>query len=429
MSTTTSSGSSALTNWAGTHVYGAARVHQPASLDDLAAVIAGAERVHALGSRHSFNAVADTDGDLVSTASLSRDIDIDAERGSVRVAGGVLYGELAEALATAGWALASMASLPHISVAGAVATGTHGSGDGLGSLSTVVSRLEYLDATGSTRVVSRGEPDFDGTVVALGALGVVTHVTLDLEPAYDVRQVVHRGLPWSALAEDLRAITSSAYSVSVFTDWVDERATQVWRKSRDDDRPDPELFGATAATEPLHMLPGGEVEALTPQGGAWGSWHERLPHFRMGFTPSRGEEIQSEYLVAREHAAEAIAVLRDLGPRISPVLQVSEIRTVAGDGLWLSEAYGSDRVCFHFTWHRDRDGVRTACTQIEERLLPLGARPHWGKWFGLGSRELASLYPRLEDFQELRRRVDPGAKFGNAYLDRVIGPSRSAGRQ
>jgi alditol oxidase len=423
MSMTTSPGSGGRSNWAGTYTYGAARLHQPASLDELVEVVAGASRVHALGSRHSFNAIADTEGDQVALSSLPKDVDVDADQRSVRVAGGVLYGELAEALADAGWALPSMASLPHISVAGAVATGTHGSGDALGSLATVVSRVEYVDANGDLRVVSRGEPDFDGSVVALGALGVVTHLTLDVEPAYDVRQVVHRGLPWSALTSDLGAVTSSAYSVSVFTSWVEERDTQVWLKSRDDRPLGTDLLGAAAVTEPLHMLPGGEVEALTPQGGVWGSWHERLPHFRMGFTPSRGEEIQSEYFVARERAVDAIAELRDLGPGIAPVLQVSEIRTVAADELWLSGAYGGDQVCFHFTWHRDAERVRAACSRIEERLLPLGARPHWGKWFEAGSSRLRPLYPRFDDFQELRRRVDPEGKFSNDYLARVLGPA------
>ena len=414
------------TNWAGSHAYSAARLHRPESLAELAALVAGAERVHALGSRHSFSLVADTPGDLVSTSALPRDIEVDRDAGLVRVAGGVLYGDLATELHRQGWALASMASLPHISVAGAVATGTHGSGDGVGSLASAVAAVECVGPDGETRSVARGDADFEGWVVAVGALGVVTRVTLDIEPTYDVRQDLFLHLPWAALEDDLDAITGSAYSVSLFTDWVGEDITQVWRKSRlDVESPglgEPGFLGSTAAPETVHMLAGAPTAAVTQQLGVAGPWHERLPHFRMEFTPSRGEELQSEYLLPRAHALEAVARMRRLGPSFAHLLQVTEIRTVARDQLWLSCAYDADIVGLHFTWVRDLAGVTAVLPAIEEALLPLGARPHWGKLFTVDAAALARAYPRLGDFQRLRAEVDPTGKFTNAFLDEHLGP-------
>ena len=415
-----------LTNWSGSHTYSATRVHHPVTVEELRALVAASDRVHALGSRHSFNLVADTVGELVSTAALPRDIEVDAGAGLVRVAGGMLYGDLATELHRQGWALASMASLPHISVAGAVATGTHGSGDGVGSLASAVAAVECVGPDGETRSVARGDDDFEGWVVALGALGIVTHLTLDIEPTYDVRQDLFLHLPWESLENDFDAITGSAYSVSLFTDWVGKDVNQVWRKSRlDVESPGlgaGDFLGSTAATEAVHMLAGAPTAAVTHQLGEGGPWHERLPHFRMDFTPSRGEELQSEYLVPREHALEAFERMRALGPTFAHLLQVNEIRTVAGDRLWLSCAHDTDVVGLHFTWVRDLAGVSAVLPLVEDALLPLGARPHWGKLFTADPAALARAYPKLGEFQRLRSEVDPTGKFTNAFLDEHLGP-------
>jgi xylitol oxidase len=408
-----------LTNWAGNHTYGAPRVHHPATVEQLQEVVAGAGRVRALGSRHSFTDVADTDGDLVSTLDLPGDVEVDADRREVRVGGGVLYGRLAEELQRQGWALATMASLPHISVAGAVATGTHGSGDRTGSLAAAVAGIEYVGADGALRSTARGEPDFDGQVVAVGALGIATHVTLDVEPSYDVRQDLWTGLPWDVALEHFDALTSSAYSVSLFTDWTGDRIGQVWLKSRDAE-PRPELWGAVAAAGTLHMLAGADVEAVTRQGGVAGPWNRRLPHFRMEFTPSRGEELQSEYLVPRSEVATAIERVRALAPTFGHLLQVTEIRTITADRLWLSGAYGADAVGLHFTWVRDVEGVYAVLPAIEDALLPLGARPHWGKAFVADADRLRPAYPRFDDFRALADRLDPDHKFRNAWLARHL---------
>jgi xylitol oxidase len=408
-----------LTNWSGNHAYVAARVHHPTSVAALAEIVAGSARVRALGSRHSFTDVADTVGDLVSTAALPETVEVDPARRTARVSGGASYGRIAERLHAEGWALATMASLPHISVAGAVATGTHGSGDRTGSLAAAVAALEYVDATGAVRTIGRGDPDFDGHVVSLGALGVTTHVTLDLEPAYDVRQDLYVDLGWDVALEHLDAITATGSSVSLFTDWASGRVAQVWVKSRDT-VPPPDLYGAARATRTLHMLAGADVAAVTEQGGRPGPWHERLPHFRTAFTPSRGEELQSEYLVPRAHAPAAVEALLGLAGAFAPLLQVAEVRTVAADPLWLSGAHGTDVVALHFTWVRDVAGVRAALPAIEAALLPLGARPHWGKCLVATSHELRASYPRFDDFRALAQRLDPEGRFRNDFLARHL---------
>ena len=408
-----------LRNWAGNHTYIAGTIHEPVSVAALQELVAGLDRVRALGSRHSFTDLADTTGDLVSTASLPTEVSVEGARLTARVAGGMRYGDVAEQLADAGWALAAMASLPHISVAGAVATGTHGSGDRTGSLAAAVSALELVGPDGKLRRLERGDDDFAGHVVSLGALGVVTHVELDVEPAYVVRQDLLTDIAWSAALEHLDEITAAAYSVSLFTDWASGRVQQAWLKSRGTTAP-VERWGGVPATAPLHMLAGADTAAVTAQGGVGGSWHRRLPHFRMDFTPSRGEELQSEYLVPRARAELAVERLLALAPTYADLLQVSEVRTVAADDLWLSGAYDTDVVAFHFTWVRDVPGVRAVLPGIEEALLPLGGRPHWGKVFTARAEELRPLYPRFDTFRDLVLRTDPERKFGNAFLARCL---------
>jgi xylitol oxidase len=409
-----------VSTWSDSYVFQAPRVARPTSLAELQQLVAGADRVRALGSRHSFTALADTDGLLVDMTDCTAAPELDLVRREVTVAGGVTLGALASALAEQGWALPTLPSLPHITVAGAVATGTHGSGERVGSLAAGVSALEVVGASGELRRVRRGDSDFEGQVVALGALGVVHRVTLDVEPAYTVRQQVRTGLAWTEFADELEEVLASGYSVSAFTDWVEEDVSQLWVKTRTDHDVRPVRGNPAAST--LHMIPGGSVEAVTEQQGREGPWHERLPHFRAAFTPSSGVELQSEYFVHRERAHEAIHRLRRIGPAFRHLLQVSEIRTVAADRLWLSGAYEAQVVALHFTWHRQWDAVHEALRPIEDALLPLGARPHWGKCFVAEEADLAPLYPRFEHFRRLRAELDPEDCFGNAFLDRVLGP-------
>jgi alditol oxidase len=413
------------TTWSGSYTFGAARVHRPASLDELREVVQGARRVRALGSRHSFNDLADSPGDLVALDGLVDvdDVVIDPVARTASAPAGLRYGTFAEALHAQGWALHAMASLPHISLAGAVATATHGSGDHAKNLAGAVAGLELVAADGSLRRLTRADDELAGSVVALGALGVVTRVTFDVEPTYQVAQTVDLDLPWDAALEHVHEITASADSVSLFTDWSGPAVQQVWRKARvraDQPAREVERFGARPATVPYHPIAGIDAAACTQQLGVPGPWHERLPHFRLDFTPSSGEELQSEYLLPRAHAAEALAAVRALSPVVTPLLLVSEVRTIAADDLWLSTASGGDAVALHFTWKQLPTEVARVLPAIEEALAPFGARPHWGKVFADRDRTLAALYPRMGDFRALVARRDPDGKFSNAFLERHV---------
>jgi xylitol oxidase len=410
-----------LTNWAGNYTYEAQRLLRPARLEQVQEIVSSAARVRVLGSRHSFTAIGDS-AELLTLDGLPPDVVVDRAAGRVSFTASVRYGGLARALQGEGLALANLASLPHISVAGAVSTATHGSGDGNGNLATAVAALEMVTSDGGVLRVFRGEAGFDGMVVGLGALGAVTRISLDLEPEYEVRQRVFEGLSWDVLFEHFDAITSCGYSVSTFTHWG-SAVDQVWVKSRVTDAPETvadSLFGATPATVERHPITGLDPINCSPQLGVPGHWSERLPHFRMGFTPSNGEEIQSEYLVPRRHAVAAIEAVRALGDRIRPLLQVSEIRTVAADELWMSPQHGRDTVAIHFTWLPQQEAVTRVLIEIEAALAPFAARPHWGKLFLADAETIAPLYERHADFAALIERTDPRGAFRNEWLERRV---------
>ncbi len=401
-----------VTNWAGNITFGARAYHRPTSVAQLQEIVAAAESVRVLGSGHSFNRIADTTGDLISVAGMPPVLEIGD--GSVTVSAGLRFGEFVGPLHAAGFALHNTGSLPHISVAGACATGTHGSGDANGILATAVSGVEYVDAAGALRTVRRGSPGFPGSVVALGALGVVTALTLDTQPAYDVRQTVHEGLQ---SIDDVAEALSGAYSVSVFTYWEGAGFEQVWCKQRAEEPPIPAgWLGTKPADGPRHMVRGVDPAHCTPQSGVAGPWFEQLPHFRLAFTPSSGDELQSEYLVPRAALADALRALERIRERIAPVLHVSEIRSIAADDLWLSPAQGRESAALHFTWISDTDRVLPVVAEVEAALEPFDARPHWGKVFGTSPSRVRELWEHLP---EAARLLGEG-KFRNALLDRYL---------
>jgi alditol oxidase len=375
----------------------------PRTLEQLRRDVAGAESLHVRGSRHSFTDIGDAEVHIT-LEELPADVSFDGD--TVSFSAGMRYGDLATVLKASGLALHNLASLPHISVGGAVATATHGSGERNRNLAGAVAALELVTSEGDVVRLARGGEDFDAVVVGLGALGVVTRVTLDVEPEFEVATRVFEHVPWEA------DVLGAGYSVSVFTRWGEDME-MVWVKSREGE-PVPDLPG-TPATGERHPLPGFSAESCTPQLGVPGPWSDRLPHFRMEFSPSAGEEIQSEYFLPREREREAIASMREIAPRILEKLQVCELRTVAADELWLSPQYRQDTLAIHFTWVRDQAGVEAALRHVEEALLPLGALPHWGKLFLAPPR-----HERIPDFVALQRRYDPRGAFRNAWLDRFL---------
>ena len=415
-----------LKNWADNIEYGTERLYPANSLQKVRDYVKNENKLKVLGTRHSFNRIADSKDCFLSLQPMNEVVTIDSAARTVTVAGSTTYGQLAPYLDSHGLALHNLASLPHISVVGACITATHGSGEKNGNLSTAVSGLEIVTASGDVLKLSRvrdGET-FNGAVVGLGALGVITSITLGVQPSYKMRQYVYENLPFSVLQDHFDAIESSAYSVSLFTDWQKQHINEVWIKSRVE--PDvefhatPEFFGAKLATKNLHPIAELSAENCTEQMGVLGTWYERLPHFRMGFTPSAGKELQTEYFVPRRHAVEAILAVERLRDQVSPSLLITEIRAIAADNLWMSPCYQQDSVTIHFTWKPDWPAVSKLLPVIERELAPFNARPHWAKLFTTSPQTLRTLYNRIPDFIELAMKYDPQGKFRNDFLNKNI---------
>lgn len=416
-------------NWAGNVVFGATRKALPRTLAEVQELVASSEHIRAVGAAHSFSSIADTTGVHINLANLDTDLRISSDRSFVTVAAGTTYGELAILLDRAGLALHNMASLPHISVGGAIATGTHGSGDLNGNLATAVVSLQIVTANGKVVELS---PDsngdaFKGAVVSLGAMGIVTRVGLRVQPAYSVSQVVFAGMDCDSLFANFEEIFSSSYSVSAFTKWQDGPDCQLFLKQRNETNERwvaLELMGALRRKIRVHPLPEHSADCCTEQLGIPGPWHERLPHFRLDFTPSFGDELQTEYLVPRSSAVEALRRVKALRDTIGPLLQVSEIRTIAADDLWLSGSYGRDSVGIHFTWHND-SAILGVLPLLDATLYPLGARPHWGKLFTMAPTQIAKTYPQLTAFTEMVRHWDPTGKFTNLLLETIFAEQKN----
>ena len=415
-----------LTNWAGNLEYSTEQLYPAASLEQVREFVRKQSKLKVLGTRHCFNKIADSTDQFLSLKAMDNVVALDPTSRTVTVESGMTYGQLCPHLDSKGWALHNLASLPHISIAGACSTATHGSGETNGNLSTAVSALEFVNASGDVVKLSRQQDGetFRGAVVGLGALGVITKVTLDVQPRFMMQQYVYEDLPLRELKNHFDAIESAAYSVSLFTDWQKESVNEVWLKHRMEqgrafDAP-PEFFGAKRATKNLHPIAELSAENCTEQLGVPGPWYERLPHFRMGFMPSAGKELQSEYFVPREHAVEAILAVERLRDQVSPHLLISEIRTIAADDLWMSTCYKRPSVTIHFTWKQDWPAVSKLLPVIEKELAPFSPRPPWGKLFTFSPAQLHSSYKMLADFVELSRKYDPHGKFRNDFLSRNI---------
>ena len=415
-----------LKNWAGNLEYSTQRLDSANSSQQVIEFVTRQAKLKVLGTRHCFNNIADSKDYFLSVKAMDRVVSIDPEAHTVTVEAGATYGQLCPYLDSKGFALHNLASLPHISAAGACSTATHGSGDRNGNLSTAVSGIEFVAASGDVVNLSRqrhGEA-FNAAVVGLGAFGVITKLTLDVQPRFMMRQYVYENLPFSELKQHFDAIMSSAYSVSLFTDWQKPRVNEVWLKSRIEEgksiEAPHEFFGAKRATKDLHPIAELSAENCTPQMGVPGPWYERLPHFRMGFTPSAGKELQAEYFVPRRHAVEAILAVERLRDRVGPHLMISEIRTIADDNLWMSPCYKEPRVTIHFTLKPDLPAVRRLLPVIERELAAFDARPHWGKLFTVSPEKLHSTCQKLPEFIQFCKHYDPNGKFRNEFLERNI---------
>ncbi|MCE6992851.1 D-arabinono-1,4-lactone oxidase [Dyadobacter sp. CY323] len=414
-----------LKNWAGNLEYSTQKLDQAKTLTQVQQTVKKYDKLKVLGTRHCFNNIADTKDQFISLTNADASMVLDEKNKTVMVNSGLKYGQLSPYLHEKGFALHNLASLPHISVAGACATATHGSGEKHGNLSTAVAAMEIVTANGDVVQLSKkkdGEK-FNAAVVNLGALGVVTKITLNVEPTFTMGQYVYENVPLDQLKDNFDKIQDSGYSVSLFTNWATNDITEVWLKFKMNSMkplkrlPDKEFFGGKLATKNLHPIPELSAENCTEQMGVAGPWYERMPHFKMGFTPSSGVELQSEYFVPRKHAVDAIMAISRLGKQITPHLLTSEIRTIAADDLWMSPCYKQDSVAIHFTWKQDWPAVSKLLPVIEKELSVYDVRPHWGKLFTIAPDILAKRYDKLSDFIALAKEYDPKGKFRNDFLN------------
>lgn len=407
-------------NWAGNYTYQAKNLYEPETVEEVQELVKKLNKQKALGSKHCFNNIADSPESQISTRKLNKVISIDEQQKTVTVEAGTRYGDFAEELDAKGFAIANLASLPHITVAGACATATHGSGVKNGNLATQVMAVELVTPSGDLVTIDRDHEDFPAVVVGLGAFGIITKVTLAVEDTFQVRQDVYLNLPLEAIESNFDTIMSSGYSVSLFTDWTNKNISEVWIKSRMDqnfgDFGD-DFFGAKAATENIHPILGLPAENCSEQMGVPGPWYNRLPHFKMGFTPSAGEELQSEFFIARKNAVEGMLAIEKMNEEISPELLITEIRTIAADNFWMSPCYQQDSVSIHFTWKQNTEEVLNLLPKIEAALAPYSVKPHWGKLFKVDPSTLHQRYEKFSEFLALAQKYDPNGKFKNAYLD------------
>jgi alditol oxidase len=413
-------------NWAGNLQFQAGYYHRPETVEEIQEIVRKSQHVKAVGARHSFSPIADTRGDLISMENFNNVRSVDQDRMQVTVEAGMPYGTFCAQLHEVGYAVHNMASLPQITVGGACATATHGSGDQNGNLATAVTAMTLVTATGDVVEIDRERDpdDFRAIVVGLGGFGIVLDLTLKIQPTFSVRQDIYEQLPLTKLLDNFDEIMALGYSVSLFTDWQGDFVNQLWiKRILDANSPasiDREIHGATLAETRLHPLPEKSAESCTDQLGASGPWHERLPHFTMDALGTAGDELQTEYFVARSHAREALETVGALEQVLAPIIKTSEIRSVAEDDLWMSPSYTSACVGIHFTWKPDWTAVRKVSPVIEDALAPYSPRPHWGKLFTLEPASVAQRYPRFAEFQNMMRQYDPDGRFTNAFLDRYI---------
>ena len=412
-------------NWAGNLEYSTTKIDYPKSVEEIQQLVRKYKKLKVLGTRHCFNTIADSRYNFISLRNMNKVVTLDANAKTVTIEGGMRYGELCPWLNEKGFALHNLASLPHISVAGAISTATHGSGVRNGNLATAVAGLEIVNADGKLIKVSREDGEkFYGAVVGLGAIGVITKVTLNIQPAFMMRQYVYTKLPLPQLKRHFDEIVSHGYSVSLFTDWQNESINEVWIKSRVDDVANSvakkDFFGALPATKNLHPIIELSAENCTDQMGVPGPWYERLPHFKMGFTPSSGKELQAEYFVPRHNALDAILAIQRLGRQIGPHLFISEIRTIAEDNLWMSPCYKQPSVTIHFTWKQEWEAVSKLLPVIEKELAPFNPKPHMGKLFTMSPSKLAAHYKKINDFKKMVAQYDPDGKFRNEFLEQNV---------
>jgi FAD/FMN-containing dehydrogenase len=393
--------SDAWTNWSGAITSRPVAFERPHDEAAIAAVVARAARegrvVRPLGSGHSSSGLCATDGVLVSLERWSGVESVDPTSGCVTVRAGSVLHDLGAGLLGHGLALENLGDIDRQTLAGALATGTHGTGRALGNLASRVRGLRLVTATGDVRTLDASQPELAGARVSLGALGVVSAVTLQALPAYRLHERVRR----ISLAEVLATFASEAARHRHFECFYFPRHDFAEAKSLDPTVADPE------------SVEGREGERI-----GWSA--DILPSVR---------ELKFHEMEYSVPEASGVACFGALAARLrerhSGVAWPLEIRTVAADDAWLSPAHG--RATCAISVHQDgRKPHAEVFADLEPIFWEHGGRPHWGKWHRCDASRLAPLYPRWKDFVALREHFDPGERFLNEHLRGLLLPSPAA---
>ncbi len=410
-------------NWARNLEFSAGEFLEINSISQLQEVINNSDKVKVLGTGHSFSPIADTSGSLISIKKLDPEIHIDSKMQTVSVSAGTSYAQLARYLEANGWALENLASLGEITVAGAIMTGTHGSGSSNTVLSNAVVEIEMILASGEKLLLNQQNlEEFNGFIVSFGALAVFTRLKLKIVKSFSIKQIVYENITSKSVSEYFDEIFDNAYSVSYFNSWAKNSTGQIWMKflsDKDTSTLPKNAFGGNLAVANQHPVKVNDPSTCTEQMGAPGKWLYRLPHFKLDSSPASGDEVQTEYLVDRKYVKEYIEELSLIGDEIADKVYATEIRTIKADNLWLSGAYERPTVGFHFTWKKSAD-IETFLPKIEQILGQNGGRPHWGKLFSTNKNQLITRYPKFSNFQQLLKKYDPDGKFRNQFIDRYF---------
>jgi L-gulonolactone oxidase len=426
-------------NWTGDQACRPAAVAVPANREDLAAAIVAAadagRKVSVAGSGHSFTEAALTDGTLIHLGALSGVLEADAASGLVKVGGGTVLGDLGEELARLGLAMENLGDIDRQTIAGAISTGTHGTGARLRNLSAQVEAIELVLGDGSVRELSAAaEPELlRAARVGLGALGAISAITLRCVPAFTLRRV-DEPLPREQVLEEFEQLAAAHDHFELFTFPYSDLAL-VLERDRTGEPPRPR--GRAAAFLNDVVLENWALEALSASGRALPAAIPALSRLagRLasgGTTVDRSDRVfvnerrvrftEMEYALPRQHGPEAARrVIEWVRSHRYPVFFPIEMRVSAGDDALLSPAHERDSAYVAVHQYRGMEW-RPYFEAVEEIMSSYGGRPHWGKRHFQTAATLAPLYPRWADFAAARDELDPGRVFANEYAQRVLGP-------
>ncbi|KAI1700234.1 d-arabinono-1,4-lactone oxidase domain-containing protein [Ditylenchus destructor] len=368
-----------LHNWGNNFRFSTQNIQYPTSVEEVQQIVRNANKLRVVGTRHSFSKIADSPNTMLSTLALKNIIGFDPTVPSITVQAGITYTDLNPFLPNYG----------------------------------------------------PNDPELKAIAVGLGAFGVITQVELEVEPTFNLTNYVFVNMPEQDIYDHFDEIENLGYSVQLFTDFSTPGVwDQVWVWVRSDENSNvgnmQNLYGATRTHEQVTA-----IEALPPtylmEQGKEQPWYYGLVDYHLGLSGFDGAEIQSEYFMPYENAIPAIQAVSNFSDLIAPRVYTMLIRTIKGDDLWMSESFNETTVAIHFTWKPNMTAVMEVLPQIEQALLPYGARPHWGKVFAQGPETYLHRYPKLNQWKQLAETLDPTHKFRNKFLEDTVFTGSSSG--